>query len=190
MTIDTIRDVLGRIIAINKNLTEESLKNLLIASGWDDADVEQGLRIFRDYYGAGPTTTQPTPAPISRPEPLSAIQPMPPLDTLTEPTPTPKFSVFEINRNQSTESVNVPPPAPEPTPVITVPVQPTSVFAMHPAPAPEPVEIPEPVKVEPVVEYQDHTEGPHIPTPWGILLIDIVLFVVALGLLIYILVAR
>lgn len=32
MQIDNIKDVLGRIMTINKNLTEESLRNLLTAA--------------------------------------------------------------------------------------------------------------------------------------------------------------
>lgn len=53
MTIETIKDVLGRILVINKSLTEESLKTLLDASGWDADDVREGLRIFRDYVASG-----------------------------------------------------------------------------------------------------------------------------------------
>ena len=49
MTIETIRDVLARILSINKNLTEDSLKTLLDASGWDTSDIQEGMRIFRDY---------------------------------------------------------------------------------------------------------------------------------------------
>ncbi len=40
-----IQDVIGKIISINKDLDEESLINLLIASGWDKSDIEMG-RIF------------------------------------------------------------------------------------------------------------------------------------------------
>ncbi|MDQ5957287.1 MAG: hypothetical protein QG614_262 [Patescibacteria group bacterium] len=53
MTIETIKDVLGRILVINKNLTEDSLKTLLDASGWDADDIREGLRIFRDYKANG-----------------------------------------------------------------------------------------------------------------------------------------
>lgn len=53
MTIETIKDVLGRILAINKNLTEESLRTLLDASGWDASDISEGLRIFREYMTNG-----------------------------------------------------------------------------------------------------------------------------------------
>lgn len=53
MTIDTIKDVLGRILVINKNLNEVSLKTLLDASGWDADDIQEGMRIFRDYVANG-----------------------------------------------------------------------------------------------------------------------------------------
>ncbi len=53
MTIDTIKNVLTRIISINKNLTEESLRNLLVASAWDDADIKEGLIMFNDYQNNG-----------------------------------------------------------------------------------------------------------------------------------------
>ena len=53
MTIDTIKDVLGRILSINKNLTEETLRNLLTASGWDIHDIEEGVKVFKDFNYTG-----------------------------------------------------------------------------------------------------------------------------------------
>lgn len=47
MTIQNIDDVMDRIMSLNRNLTEESLKVLLSASGWDREDISEGLRIFR-----------------------------------------------------------------------------------------------------------------------------------------------
>jgi len=47
MTIQNIEDVMERIMSLNRNLTEESLKTLLSASGWDREDIMEGLRIFR-----------------------------------------------------------------------------------------------------------------------------------------------
>lgn len=47
MTIQNIEDVMDRIMSLNRNLTEESLKTLLSASGWDREDILEGLRIFR-----------------------------------------------------------------------------------------------------------------------------------------------
>lgn len=53
MTIDTIKNVLLRILSINKNLNEDSLHNLLVASGWDDSDIKEGINIFRAYKLSG-----------------------------------------------------------------------------------------------------------------------------------------
>lgn len=47
MTIQNIEDVMDRIMSLNRNLNEESLKTLLSASGWDREDISEGLRIFR-----------------------------------------------------------------------------------------------------------------------------------------------
>ena len=47
MTIQNIQDVMDRIISLNRNLTEETLRNLLSASGWDKEDVMEGLKIFK-----------------------------------------------------------------------------------------------------------------------------------------------
>jgi hypothetical protein len=51
MTIDTIKNVLMRIMTINQNLTEQSLHTLLIASGWDEQDIREGLGIFKSVRG-------------------------------------------------------------------------------------------------------------------------------------------
>lgn len=47
MTIQNIEDVMERIMSLNRNLNEESLRTLLSASGWDREDIMEGLRIFR-----------------------------------------------------------------------------------------------------------------------------------------------
>ncbi len=47
MTIQNIEDVMERIMSLNRNLTEDSLKILLSASGWDREDINEGIRIFR-----------------------------------------------------------------------------------------------------------------------------------------------
>lgn len=47
MTIQNIEDVMDRIMTLNRNLNEESLKTLLSASGWDKEDIMEGLRIFK-----------------------------------------------------------------------------------------------------------------------------------------------
>ncbi len=51
MTIQNIEDVMERILNLNKNLTEESLRTLLAASGWDKEDVMEGIHIFRSTRG-------------------------------------------------------------------------------------------------------------------------------------------
>lgn len=57
MTIQNIEDVMERIMSLNRNLTEESLKTLLSASGWDREDILEGLRIFRASNKNTVTTT-------------------------------------------------------------------------------------------------------------------------------------
>ena len=47
MTIQNIEDVMDRIMSLNRNLTEYSLRTLLSASGWDKDDIVEGLRIFK-----------------------------------------------------------------------------------------------------------------------------------------------
>ena len=47
MTIQNIDDVMDRIMSLNRNLSEDSLKTLLSASGWDREDISEGVRIFR-----------------------------------------------------------------------------------------------------------------------------------------------
>lgn len=51
MTTDTIKEVLGKIMSINRNLNTESLKTLLVASGWDKQDIEDGVKLFEYYSG-------------------------------------------------------------------------------------------------------------------------------------------
>ncbi len=53
MTVDTIKNVLMRIISINKNMSEDSLNNLLVASGWDQSDIREGINIYRAYRMSG-----------------------------------------------------------------------------------------------------------------------------------------
>jgi len=63
MTIQNIEDVMERIMNLNKNLNEESLRTLLAASGWDKEDIVEGLHIFRSSAGN-----------ISRPQPVEYTQ--------------------------------------------------------------------------------------------------------------------
>ncbi len=47
MPIKTIEEVITRIIAINRELDEEALNSLLVASGWEKLDIDNGLKVFR-----------------------------------------------------------------------------------------------------------------------------------------------
>ena len=47
MPIKTIEEVITRIIAINTDLNEASLNSLLVASGWENTDIDNGINIFR-----------------------------------------------------------------------------------------------------------------------------------------------
>lgn len=47
MTIQNIEDVMERILSLNRNLTEDSLRDLLNASGWDKEDISEGIKIFK-----------------------------------------------------------------------------------------------------------------------------------------------
>ena len=49
MEIDNIKDVLGRIMTINKNLNETTLRNLLSAANWDIDDIDQAINVFKYY---------------------------------------------------------------------------------------------------------------------------------------------
>ena len=51
MTIQNIEDVMDRIMSLNRNLNEESLRTLLSASGWDKGDIIEGIRIFKVRAG-------------------------------------------------------------------------------------------------------------------------------------------
>jgi cbb3-type cytochrome oxidase subunit 3 len=51
MTIQNIEDVMDRILTLNRNLTEDSLRTLLSASGWDKEDIMEGIHIFKSRSG-------------------------------------------------------------------------------------------------------------------------------------------
>lgn len=95
MTIQNIEDVMDRIMNLNKNLNEESLKTLLSASGWDKEDIMEGLHIFRSTKGnlapAVPNFYQPSPIPVaSAPVPPAPIQ---------APIPTPNYSSEHVENS-------------------------------------------------------------------------------------------
>ncbi len=71
MTIQNIEDVMDRIMSLNRNLNEDSLRTLLSASGWDKGDIIEGLKIFRLRNQAShsffePSVSAPTYSPITK----------------------------------------------------------------------------------------------------------------------------
>ncbi len=69
MTIANIEDVMDRIMSLNRNLTEESLRTLLSASGWDKDDIIEGLRLFKLRLGSAHSfSNTPAAAPLYGPE--------------------------------------------------------------------------------------------------------------------------
>ena len=69
MTIQNIEDVMDRIMSLNRNLTEDSLRTLLSASGWDKEDIVEGLRLFKMRSPlAHSFANTPAPAPAFGPE--------------------------------------------------------------------------------------------------------------------------
>lgn len=162
MTTDTIKDVLGRIISINKNLTEESLRNLLVASGWENADIEEGVKVFHDYTGD-------TNLPPSQQEIKVADLKVPMPERAPEGAANVSasgISAIAVERpiSETLEEKHV-----EETPDVT------------PAYTPTPVAV---AQMETVHDESVPTSVVH--RPWALIVIDSVLFLIALGLLIYI----
>ena len=191
MTIDTIKDVLGRIISINKNLTEESLKNLLVASGWDNNDIEEGLKVYRSYGAKVEVTNQnlnqiPNPVvatPVMNAEPIAEKKETIPAQVISIPTE-PRF-------------IPTPPPFYPPRQNETyIAPTPTPVQATVQTPSPAPVLTPVSVIVNPVPNTfttETKTTLPIITTEEKTstfssvaLWVDIFLFILTLMLLIYV----
>lgn len=164
MTTDTIKDVLSRIVSINKNLTESSLRNLLVASGWENADIEEGVKVFHDYMGSTnlpPSEQQVNVADLKIPTP--------------ERTPADKAKVSDSGISLAAEERPITEVA-QPAPVV-------KVVEQAPSPVAVPVSIPS-VAVQ--SEAPITSEMSSVSRPWALIGIDSVLFLVALGLLIYI----
>lgn len=69
MTIQNIEDVMDRIMSLNRNLSEESLRTLLSASGWDKEDIIEGLRLFKQRVASAHSfSNTPSPAPAFGPD--------------------------------------------------------------------------------------------------------------------------
>jgi hypothetical protein len=159
MTTDTIKDVLSRIISINKNLTEESLRNLLVASGWENADIEEGVKVFHDYVGSTnlpPSQQEVNVADLKMPMPERAPEPVAPVSESGISNSVTERLINEVVEQNKEEKVEV-----------TAPYTPPATYQ---------------------VEIPSHTEEQtsSVSRPWALILIDSVLFVVALGLLVYI----
>ncbi len=172
MTIDTIKDVLGRIISINKNLTEESLRNLLVASGWDSNDIQEGLNVYRSYGVKVVTPITPAPqqeqvytTPMQVPV-AQAVPPAPQQPQVVQQSPV-QTQVIEQ------APVFIPASQPAPAPIhITIPTQ---VIPQQPVAVPQ-YQAPEPVVVQqaapaPAPAYTTSNERPiniydiHAPNP-------------------------
>ncbi len=186
MTIDTIKDVLGRIISINKNLTEDSLRNLLVASGWDNNDIEEGLKVYSSYgakvQSVMPEARSETAMPASSPA-IEAAAPAP--QVVYTPTPMAEQAPMQaeapvINVQAQTNFIPTPPPffAPKPVSIpVTIPLstptlQTSAPIAMTPSPV---------VQTLPIVT----TEQPKTFSTIA-LAVDIVLFILTLLLLVYV----
>ena len=125
MTIDTIKDVLGRIISINKNLTEDSLRNLLVARGWDNNDIEEGLKVYRAYGAKVQSIVPETPVPevVSTTAPAYAPAPVGSSPHLVyTPTSTPAPEQTESNFIPTPPPFFAPKLATVPIAIITPPV--------------------------------------------------------------------
>lgn len=171
MTTDTIKDVLGRIISINKNLTEGSLRNLLVASGWENADIEEGVKVFHDYVG---TTNLP---PSQEEVKVSDLKiPMPERD----PAETVASHVSSTGLTGSASEHPI-----QDMREIRQKIADTEVvYPTAPTPAAAPV-----VTTQTSAYTQSNTTVPmlgEVSRPWALIVMDSVLFLIALGLLIYI----
>jgi hypothetical protein len=204
MTTETIKDVLGRILTINKNLTEESLRNLLVASSWDIQDINEGLRIFRDFSNGNRNTNE-------------AVKPTVDLYSGDEKkTQSAENNVVELKKNEvldiggpeKSSSSNLAEEAlaeirdkeqakkPAPTPVIESTSNPKIVEEQTKAIGmdkdiflEESKEIVEENKTEAVTPEKEIAEltVEEEVKPWGLIFINSILFLIALSLLIYIL---
>jgi hypothetical protein len=211
MNSNTIREVLIKIISINKTLSEETLNKLLVASNWENNDVQEGMRIFRELNAAKPVVVPPAPAPIQVSTP---VQP-PVVETVAAPQPAAVPPVQPQTIHQA--PVSIPPQNTQP---LTSSAQMTPMQIANTTAAPQPHAdlsyIKEKLAAMHVVDHSSDAEvstnsaviknevitstqtapilvDSHLPdpeekgnTPWGFVLFDIFLFLIALGLLIFI----
>lgn len=195
MTIETIKDVLGRILVINKNLTEDSLKTLLDASGWDADDIREGLRIFRDYQANGNDMSKvdisrPV-APIATPEPVKQVvevkveEPIVREEKVVSNPLSGALSILDLTRKEDPKPVEkvVVQPVVNSAPTVSIP---SILEAERPVPpVHSAVQLP-PVynmaeDVHHLEEYVVHEK------PWLLIVVNVILFIITLALLVYIL---
>lgn len=202
MNSNTIREVLIKILSINKGLTEDTLNKLLVASGWDNNDVQEGMKIFKEL-NAGVKVT-PTPpviekkiepvivkqevkmeppavnvAPAPQPEvhvAAAIVPPAPVAPVVTNPTPVQIASNPQMQQQASLDSIkeklaSLHVGQDTHTPGMATNVAPVAAHAE--------------VKSAPILR-DDHSDEEKGNTPWGFILFDIFLFLVALGFLIFI----
>lgn len=209
MTIDTIKNVLMRILSINKNLSEDSLSNLLVASGWDQSDIKEGLNIFRAYKLSGGDADT-----VSDYKVNTGIDAVPVQKTIIAQPEVKKVIDFKIAGDRPAENfmqeidskkeniislldTHVPEVKPVETPVIyTPPVSVPVENNLHPMDVHASPQSSVPVITTPLnyISHQSHLDQGELEAynknqgkPIFLVILDVVLFLVTLGLLIYIL---
>ena len=116
MTRDNLVEVINRIISINKNLTEESMLNLLNASGWEKVDIDQALGYFRSLPGSKvvisttPNTQSAQSVPAAAQQVINVAKP---ISTINPPESVNNQSssyanIEQLNTNKATNTVNIP----------------------------------------------------------------------------------
>ncbi len=189
MTIDTIKDVLGRIISINKNLTAESLRNLLTASGWDMHDINEGLKVFQDFNYTGEKSVVQTPTQVPQKTTPAVVQV--PTQVLIQIQEQPKIEIpkdigdFMSQQRPGQIDNSLSHRAPQTVSLDPIPQRPSvsSAPVYQPSPTYQPpiVQI---IETPPTIITQNTDSN---NKEWGIISLDIILFLVILGLLLYIL---
>lgn len=229
MNSNTIKEVLLKIISINKGLNEETLNKLLVASGWENNDVQEGMKIFRELSAKTKETSTHTSTnttveidnhntsnisttPVSNSQPIIAQVPSstPHVEIhklLPPQTSTPmQIAKQDIPAKVETMTKSVPVTETDSLPHIEkIPTGPVHVnqetdlshikeklAALHAA-NPVTTEKHDMVsttktEVAPVLKdnHMDSSIQEKEDTPWGFVLFDVFLFLVAAGLLVFI----
>ena len=113
MTRDNLVEVINRIISINKSLTEESMLNLLNASGWEKVDIDQALGYFRSLPGSKvlinstPNTQSAQSVPVAAQQVINITKPVPTINT-PEPVISQSLNTTEQPSIKTVNTINVP----------------------------------------------------------------------------------